>query len=192
MSSEQREELNWNAFRYVAGEMTADEAGAFEGRLADDPNACEAVCRAVGLGQLLAAALADRHEPVPFRSGYPTRRGKAHFARRAAHALGWMMVGAVAASFAFWLARAPSTISDKPLPQPPVKTEVVQPNLQDRASEALTWTRLRARGEWTAQGQRWQPESGSALALEASDLWRASSPPSWLLTPPSSNKGEKP
>lgn len=37
------DELNWLAFRYVAGEMTAEETESFEARLTDDLAACEAV-----------------------------------------------------------------------------------------------------------------------------------------------------
>lgn len=37
------DELNWLAFRYVAGELTGEEAASFETRLANDLSVCEAV-----------------------------------------------------------------------------------------------------------------------------------------------------
>lgn len=39
------DELSWLAFRYAAGEMSALEAGAFEVRMLNDVDACEAVAR---------------------------------------------------------------------------------------------------------------------------------------------------
>jgi len=39
------DELSWLAFRYAAGEMTALEANAFETRMLEDLDACEAVAR---------------------------------------------------------------------------------------------------------------------------------------------------
>ncbi len=49
-------ELDWSAFCYAAGEMTADEAAAFEARLADDQAAREALARAVELTEVVASA----------------------------------------------------------------------------------------------------------------------------------------
>ena len=49
-------ELEWLAFRYVAGEMSADEARALEQQLAGDQAAREAVSSAVALGLRLAEA----------------------------------------------------------------------------------------------------------------------------------------
>jgi hypothetical protein len=49
-------DLEWDAFRYVSGEMLPDEHAAFETRLADDVEAAEAVVEAVRLSQAIAAA----------------------------------------------------------------------------------------------------------------------------------------
>jgi hypothetical protein len=56
---ENLEDLDLQAFRYIAGEMTAAEADSFEQRLADDQAACEAVARAVELAQAVATVPAD-------------------------------------------------------------------------------------------------------------------------------------
>src|SRR5262245_16159830 len=56
------DELAWLAFRFIAGEMTADETTAFELRLADDQAAREAVAAAVELFHAVCAA--EAAEPV--------------------------------------------------------------------------------------------------------------------------------
>jgi hypothetical protein len=53
-----RDEAEWSAFRYVLGEMSADEADAFERTLESDIQACERVAAAAGLATNLYAALA--------------------------------------------------------------------------------------------------------------------------------------
>ena len=50
MTNLPQDELLWSAFRYVSGEMDADEQAAFESKLADDQSAREAVADAVALG----------------------------------------------------------------------------------------------------------------------------------------------
>lgn len=50
-----RNDLAWLANCYVAGELSADEATAFEARLAHDEAACEAVTRAMELNLAIAA-----------------------------------------------------------------------------------------------------------------------------------------
>lgn len=52
-----RTELDWLAFQYVAGELSADEAEQFESRLLCDFAAAEAVSRAVALGEAVSLAL---------------------------------------------------------------------------------------------------------------------------------------
>jgi len=57
-----KNELDWLAFCYAAGEMTPSEAAAFELQLADDQAAREALARAVELTHVVA--LAESLEPV--------------------------------------------------------------------------------------------------------------------------------
>ena len=56
------DDLRWMAFRHLAGELDVADRLAFEGRLADDPEACEAFAEVVGL---LVAVV--RVEPIPSR-----------------------------------------------------------------------------------------------------------------------------
>ena len=54
------DELAWQAFRYIAGEMTRDEHERFAERLAEDQDAREAVAAAVEVSQATAIALATQ------------------------------------------------------------------------------------------------------------------------------------
>ncbi len=55
--------LDWLAFRYLAGELDATETVAFENRLAGDLAAAEAVARAVELTQAVALACDTNKNP---------------------------------------------------------------------------------------------------------------------------------
>lgn len=54
MPLEPESDLHWTAFLYMSGDLDADEASAFEARLADDPTAREALVDAVDLAEALA------------------------------------------------------------------------------------------------------------------------------------------
>jgi len=56
MQSNHNDDLNWLAFCYVHGELSPDDAVAFEARLGADSAACEAVAHVVHLGDVLSAA----------------------------------------------------------------------------------------------------------------------------------------
>ncbi len=62
-------DLDWQAYCYVAGDLPADAALAFEQRLAEDLAACEAVARMSELFQAVQAALAL--QPRSTRSAGP-------------------------------------------------------------------------------------------------------------------------
>lgn len=80
-------ELDWLAFRYIAGELTAAERAAFESRLADDLAACEAVAAAVAMADGILAAQRPLVVPVSKPAG------RSRFTRHA----GWL-AGAAALS----------------------------------------------------------------------------------------------
>src|SRR6476660_2205915 len=77
-------ELQWLAFRYIFGEMTADEAAEFEVRLDHDQTAREAVAESVAL----AGAIRRGEQPS---SVILVRRGRTR---------NWLVAGAVAAGVA--------------------------------------------------------------------------------------------
>lgn len=62
--SDHNDELDWIAFRYVAGDMADGEAAAFEERLATTQPAREAVARAAELTQVVARAERPRPRRV--------------------------------------------------------------------------------------------------------------------------------
>ena len=63
----ENDELAWQAFQYVAGELQSDELAAFEARLADDQAAREAVAEAVELGEAASLALQPQPTLAPFK-----------------------------------------------------------------------------------------------------------------------------
>jgi hypothetical protein len=81
------DELAWLAFRFIAGEMTADESRAFEARLADDQAAREAVAEAVELFHAVCAA--EAAEPICVAA-----KAQTTWTQRIA----WVASGAVAAA----------------------------------------------------------------------------------------------
>lgn len=83
-------ELDWTAFCYAAGELTAADAEAFELRLADDQSAREALARAVELTQAVAAA--ETLQPVELHLPELAKPGRSTWGKR----LVWMAIGSAA------------------------------------------------------------------------------------------------
>lgn len=94
MNFPEKAELSWSAFRYIAGEMPADEQVRFEEQLAVDQQAREAVALAVQLAHGIAAA--------PER---PTVVAPARRKRRLRVRLAWSAAAAAAVCAAFVLGR---------------------------------------------------------------------------------------
>lgn len=63
-----QEERDWRAFRYVTGEMKADEAAAYERDLAGDEAACQAVAQAVELVEAIGLVAPGLIGVAPGRS----------------------------------------------------------------------------------------------------------------------------
>jgi hypothetical protein len=98
--SPNRDDAEWSALRYVLGEMTADEADAFERTLASDLQACERVAAAAGLATTLYTALATELETeISIRpaSRRPASAAPSGAPDRAVRAGLWAIVGLVAA-----------------------------------------------------------------------------------------------
>lgn len=68
-NSYELDNLEWQAFRYVAGEMTAEESQQFEQLLTDDLAACEAVARVTELS--LSARNVLEHQSTSLVSTCP-------------------------------------------------------------------------------------------------------------------------
>ena len=70
------DELDWLAFRYIAGEMSAEEADVFEARLAVEQDAREAVASAVQLSQAVVS-LSSLDQPIKLRPRSRSRQWSA-------------------------------------------------------------------------------------------------------------------
>lgn len=132
MGAQQSNDLNWLAFAYVAGEMSADEAESFELRLADDQQAREAVARAVELTQVVAAAETHCEQSVTV-----AHRQAPSWSTR----LAWMAIGGVAAVLVALFVSSMNTG-----PQPVVKQDDARPAPSNSKVRelALAWSSTRA------------------------------------------------
>ncbi len=165
--SEEFDEIDLLAFRYVAGEMAAEEAAAFELRLADDHAARLAVSRAVELTQRLVEAAPSQSAAVA--------RPQRHGLLTTAQSLGWMAIGAAAAVLAVNLVPRPAT---GPIVAPHPAT--AQPLGGGSPANALAWARLQSNQESTAEElERWLDQS--VIFAEEADDWAVKPEvPSWV------------
>jgi hypothetical protein len=167
-----RTDLHWLAFRYVCGELSGDEAVAFETLLAHDQGAREAVAAAVEL-----AAAVERAAPAASPDVLPMRRP------RVARALAWTASAAAAC-----LALAVGLVSvghrrDR-APAVPANPAVAVASASPSRDVALAWSGLRREDVGTPTGlPAWLDEAATVadadLAPAAED--GESGPPPWLL-----------
>lgn len=102
MDDQPRDELDWQAFRYIAAEMSPDEVAQFEEQLSGDQARREAVAGAVELAEALAVVSAGREVYTdPVRPTHRRTERSTWWAR-----LGWIGVGAAAALACIFLFRA--------------------------------------------------------------------------------------
>lgn len=177
---------DWLALRYVSGEMNVDEAGQFEGCLAEEQVAREAVAAAVMLLQAAPLAADDEKMARPAVATTP-QVAKANSWRQR---LAWAGVGA-AASAAVILAttgnhpsrhRADRSTSVAKTTTSDVDSLALTDNL------ALTWSSLA--DDDSAQPGDATPDDSSAPSVQSSDSERARSTqeivndlaaPGWLM-----------
>ncbi len=124
-------DLQWLAFRYIAGEMTAEETAAFEQQMQTDLAACEAVAAQVELSETVLAA--TRLQPVT--TAGPVASGR--------NAWKWSYLAAVATAVAAcllafvaggWLAE--NNTGDTPEIAQPAAADAVSPELATQWSNA--------------------------------------------------------
>jgi hypothetical protein len=162
------DELNWQAFRYIAGEMNATEQERFEQLLAEDQPARQAVAAAVELSQASVLALGMSQPPVwraPVWGGVEQRH----------RWMGWVVgVAACLALVAAWLAQR----------EAPVQSA----SLQSEAL-ALQWSEVREQQHELADAALADPSPESILSTdepEPLDAWpladdNAAVAPDWML-----------
>jgi hypothetical protein len=145
------DELDWLAYRYVAGELSPDEEQSFEARLGDDQPAREAVEQAFELTQ--AMRIAARSLPEPASGG----------ARVTGRFYGWAAVVAACLLIAclgwLWSGGDPA---DRQFAEEAGTTD-------EAAAVALAWAEVRG---WQTRGQ---PAADAAAAPPAPD-WPALEP----------------
>ncbi len=190
MSSARESELHLLAFRYVSGELTGDEASAFEDRLGRDQTAREAVAGAV---ELIGALGQITPEPSHVSTTLPLRRRAVRLAPLACGA-------AAAAALAFLIGRpllfpshpenapdatSPSPTSDKVARSP---TILETSPLETDAAIALTWSGIRREPDpqWLDQLDAWSEIGESPVAPEPErgmEIELVTEPPvsSWMM-----------
>jgi anti-sigma-K factor RskA len=123
-------ELDWLAFRYVAGELPASEAESFESLLADEQTARDAVVHAVELSQTILAAevsLASENEKIGLLSVSPA----AETGRAWSTQLSWLASGVAAAL----LVALALNSGAAPQARPPVSPELARAWLKQTQSD---------------------------------------------------------
>ncbi|MBC7851853.1 MAG: hypothetical protein IAF94_00310 [Pirellulaceae bacterium] len=123
----------WLAFRYVAGELTGDDAAAFEAELETSQVAREAVARAVELTQAIAMAESHNVELVESAARMTHRKSWVY-------SMGWIGAGAAAASVAgavWWNMQGPMTGTSE-LAESWTKARAIEPMLptMDESAES--------------------------------------------------------
>lgn len=140
-------DIFWTAFRYVHGELNADEALAFELALETDQAAREAVARVVELGEAVrAVVVADAASAES--AIHPTPAVTVAGAdRRSWSATGWA-VAAVAASIALAVWLDPGRMAPGPAPGPHQAQQATPPDADDSADSgrllAQAWVEVNA------------------------------------------------
>jgi len=158
-----REELDWTAFRYIAGELSAAESGEFERRLADDAEACEAVERAVKLAWAIQAA-GPVETPHGGNAGRPRRRRAVALAASLAACL---LVAFLCHQFLVDHEAAPSDSG-----------RTLSPSTDELA---MVWNQTRIElDDDPGASWSWQPPEASDLPAFDEDA-RALSVPDWML-----------
>jgi len=163
---ERQSDLDWLAFCYSAGELSAADAEAFEIRLADEQAAREALARAVELSQAVGAA--ETHSQYVVSASLRTK----HWSSR----LSWMAIGGVASLL---LALLWSGIVG-----PTWSARQHRMNAASQQELALAWNRTRGEIAEVREAGLWLPSSASwdddPTADMPTDELESDESPSWL------------
>lgn len=135
----ERMDLDWQAFLYVSGDLSAMDAAAFEQTLANDLAACEAVARAARLMEGMRFAAQPAEPVVSVRTIERTRQASP-----------WGVIAAAACV----IAAAWGLTTLQPEVQPPtVAQPEAAPRIQtwDAGSLVALWSQARTHGDWRAE-----------------------------------------
>jgi len=176
VNTESNNDLEWMAFCYLTGDLTPDDAAAFEQRLGDDQTVREAVCRMAALRDKLVTASGRCDEPVLLRNvASASRFGRQKLRlRQVTAAAVWAACGAAAASLCFVLADfgRPTQIAKPPSEPGALATEP--------APDPLAWAQLRPALRWPSELQL-SPDPPVTTVLKPVIDSASDGLPSWLL-----------
>lgn len=189
MQHEHETDVHWQAFRYVAGEMSEVEAGRFEEQLALDQSAREAVATAAQLAQTVA--LTESQQPLTLRPAVAARSEK-----RMLRAAVWMGLGA-AACLAIVLSAGWLDFS----PEAPVveRNKGPQPVISDEEATELAMSWIATKNELADRADEGQDSlidsldaaGDEAMAIEMmGEENDEGETPSWLLLAVREEQGE--
>jgi hypothetical protein len=164
MAENRQEDLDWQAFRYIAAEMPPGEVARFEEQLCGNQPSREAVARAVELAEAVAVVSAD----FPADDAGPKVQPAGRVASAWWSRIGWFGVG-VAATLACVIVlqgfNREVTVAKDPLPAAP-SSAAVDPNA---AQFALLWCQMRDEIAQTGNVS-WPPELITAPIGEPAGL----------------------
>ena len=157
MNDDEKADLCWDAFRYIAAEMAAEEQARFEERLAVEQNTREAVAVAVEIAHGVVSV------PCSQPAARAGRRRKGRWRVR----LAWSAAAALAICAAFaggWMA-AESAVETASQPEQPL--DVAAPDAAQDFAQATTLVSLWSRA---ATGESTHGESGDLMAGSSTEL----------------------
>lgn len=174
--SASNDELHWLAFRYVAGELTADEESRFEERLADDQAAREAVEEVAELSDAIRMTVDD----------FPTLPQRRSLIRR----VSWVaatLAGLLLVALVYWWSPLSSdSKTEDTTAEVPSEPGVPAANDDEETSMAMAWSQLRAEnadGLMASEVGKWvQSETAASEADFVPGGPATSEVPGWLLT----------
>lgn len=174
MSIEKRNDSDWTAFQYAAGELTDRQRADFEATLKVDETAQQSLTQTVGLLIAIRAARPAEFRILPGGSARPERRS-----RRSLLWLSGCLAASAAALVAGWFA-LPSLVSQWEVSRN-------ERGIEDPVQLAIIWNETRStlqtQEEWSPDEQAvttaatsWEP----VVPEEYPDTWSISETPPWV------------
>ena len=168
-----QDKLDWLAFRYVANELSGLERVSFEGQLASDQSAREAVARMVQRTTELSQALSAGTDRPTIAASQSAWKGRA---------TRWLTVG-IASSLALFAAVLASRHFTIPALDEPIAQYRSQPSVEP-ADLAFAWAEVRAPQDDFADLLSELPVFNDLLLADVDQTDEADQslgPPSWMI-----------
>ena len=173
-------DLAWLAFRYVAGELTADDEHRFERRLADDQTAREAVEEAVALHEAIRLTAGDISVQRSPRTSLVPRRMAWTAASVACMVLAVSAIWLASQGSRFWASSERDAVTIEP------DRQIATPAASSD-SVALAWANLHNSGLNDEEVLAALPSPEAAIESGAEEA----GVPRWMMTAFSDNRNER-